>query len=109
MQTGPGAQQAVNVAIVGNYAYVAHDKSGMAVVDITNPSSPLVITPYGDDSVRGVAAIAAANGYAYVPRCGQLEVVSVANPANPQRVALISLTVCPYRATLTGQTLWLAT
>lgn len=109
MFTGPHRAQAVGVALSGRYAFVAQSQAGMAVVDLVDPALPVVIAQYGADPLYHVAAIAAANGFAYVPKCGRLEVVNVSNPANPQLVTSLSLIGCPYRATLAGQSLYLAT
>jgi hypothetical protein len=58
----PGA--AYDVAVVGSYAYVADNLSGLQVIDVSNPAIPVVMggldTP---DAARGVAVV---GDYAYV-------------------------------------------
>ena len=53
-----------NVAVEGNYAYVADVGGGLRVVDITNPAAPFEVGFYdGPASARGVYVL---GGYVYV-------------------------------------------
>jgi hypothetical protein len=71
-----------NVALSGNYAYIADDTSGLRVVDVSNPPSPAEVgyfdTPW---NARGVALY---SSYAFVADGGDgLWMINVADPAHP--------------------------
>jgi hypothetical protein len=73
---------ALGVAISGNYAYVADGGSGLQVIDITNPTSPTLAGSYSTpDFARGVAISGdcayVADGYS------GLQVIDISNPTSP--------------------------
>ncbi|MCP4345480.1 MAG: hypothetical protein GY795_08130, partial [Desulfobacterales bacterium] len=75
----PGGAQ--GVAVVGNTAYVA-DGSGLQIIDVSNPESPVIIgtanTPGG---AQGVAVV---GNTAYVADGSEgLQVIDVSNPESP--------------------------
>lgn len=109
LKSGPGyLNLVVGVAVTERYAYVAHAEAGMAIVDLSNPAAPVLIGNYGANDPCGLAAIAASETHAYLPWCGRLDVVSVADPRNPQVVASVEFQGYAYRAALVGSTLYLA-
>ena len=76
------------VRVVGSRVLVAHRASGLSILDLANPQAPVRIGGYhaGNVDVTDVEWI---NGHAIVGSYGQLEVVNVSNPANPQLVATV--------------------
>ena len=87
--TLPAAAQ--DLAISGNYAYVADGASGLQIVDITNataatPSASIV----GSYATAAAQAVAASGSYAYVAQgTSGLAVVNVGTPASPTLAATI--------------------
>ena len=80
---GPGL--ANDVAIAGDYAYLANHYFGLMVVDITDPTNP---TSAGNqrtpDRGRGVAV---AGDHAYVADTfSGLQVIDISDPTNPDSV-----------------------
>jgi hypothetical protein len=79
---------AQDVAISGNYAYVAAYKSGLQIIDITNPANPTFKGSYKrSDWAMGVAVF---GNYAYVVssnhnnyNLGFLRIIDITDPANP--------------------------
>lgn len=92
---GPDDNGARDVVVRGNLAYVAigawSDKGltpqrGFAVVDVSNPKNPTVIGTL--DLSGGPVHLSMAGDYVYLAAlAGGLQIVSVADPAKPVRVA----------------------
>lgn len=73
--------QARAVAISGNRAYLADGNSGLQVIDITNPTSPVLLGSLDTGgSARGVDVT---GNYVYVADDSDLRVIDVSNPAAP--------------------------
>ncbi|MDP6419274.1 MAG: hypothetical protein QGG80_07440, partial [Candidatus Krumholzibacteria bacterium] len=70
------------VAISGNYAYVADHSSGLQIVDVSDPATPLIT---GSVDTPGIAqGVAISGNYAYVADdFSGLQIVDVSNPATP--------------------------
>jgi hypothetical protein len=83
------AAEATGIAIAGTTAYLADLTNGLVVVDVTNPTSPQLIAqlPVTDRA----AAVAVANGFAYVAGSTMLHVISLASPSAPVEVAHVTL------------------
>ncbi len=81
-----------NVAVDGDYAYVAAGEAGLVVVDISDPETPKVVGSYLDDSGKLAEDVAVSNGYAYVAygKAGFV-VVDVSTPASPTMADRVSL------------------
>ena len=74
---------AEGVFVSGNYLYVAaRSISKLAVVDISNPTSPVLS---GSVAISGAAQVTVSGNYAYVTNTGnnQLVIVDVSTPASP--------------------------
>ncbi len=78
------------VAMTGSYAYVACGKTGLNVVNLSNPASPAVV---GALLTPGYAwGVTVAGSYAYVADGSEgLSVVSLKNPASPASVGWIGI------------------
>lgn len=74
-----------NIAMLGNYAYLAFGFSGLEVIDISDPANP---RPIGACDTPGDAeAVAISGNRAFVADgLGGLQVIDVENPAGPRRV-----------------------
>jgi hypothetical protein len=70
------------VFVLGNYAYIADDSTGLLIVDISDPSSPNIISSV---KTPGYASkVYVSNNYAYVADFDSgLQVINVTNPSNP--------------------------
>ncbi len=80
------AHTSANVVVSGNYAYLC-DANGIAVIDVTNPVSPQALSFFGQNDMAG-----AGQGCALYQNVllgftsGQMDVYSIAVPAQPQRI-----------------------
>jgi hypothetical protein len=74
---------AINLAIAGNYAYVACGK-GLVVVDVSDPVAPKVAGQVDAPAIRDPRAVAVQFRYAFVTDADGLKVVDVTTPARPR-------------------------
>jgi hypothetical protein len=75
---------AQDVAISGNYAYVAYGVDGLRIVDISNPYFPGEVGFWDiPDNARGVAV---SDSYAYVAAISGLRIIDITNPFSPYEV-----------------------
>jgi hypothetical protein len=71
-----------DVAVVGNYAYVADATAGLQIVEISNPLNPFWVG--GCDTGGTALGVAIADSYAYVAaRSASLQVIDISSPFNP--------------------------
>jgi hypothetical protein len=84
-KTAPFPHIVQDIDIVGNYAYVTTLRSGLRIVDISDPTTPIEVGFY---DTRGAAAnVVVAGDYAYVASSGSgVHVLDVSNPATLKRV-----------------------
>ena len=82
---------ALDVYVSGSYAYVATDNTGLAVIDISIPSSPKIISyfvTYG--SAQGVYV---SGNYAYVSTVwsdgSSIQVLDISTPSNPVTISFV--------------------
>ena len=86
-KTPPWPDFVQDIYVSGSYAYIAADRAGLRVVDVSDPAAPAEAGLY--DAPYHVNGVAVAGGYAYVadwPR--GLRVVDVTNPAAPVEVGV---------------------
>ena len=82
LATGYDAPQAITLH--GNFAYLTMQSGSPLIVDISNPDAPTLAGQFGS---YGAAAIAVADGVAYVGTSySGLEIYSVLNPGKPTRI-----------------------
>lgn len=80
--TMPALTSAYDVAVVGTTAYVACLSEGARIIDISDPSAPVIVGSF--PSVDNALGVAAGNGRLYLAdAAGGLAVVDTSNPANP--------------------------
>jgi hypothetical protein len=82
------AGSARRVAVVGPYALVASGAAGLQVVDVSEPSAPVVVT--GLSVGASVHDIVVRGGLAYLGTGSGLAVVDVADPADPSVVGALT-------------------
>jgi hypothetical protein len=82
--------QAQDVAISGNYAYVANYQNGLQVFSIADPRHPSLAS--GLSLSEGNSnAVAVHGSFAYLAAGSSLVVVDVSNPASPQKGTVLAL------------------
>jgi len=87
---------AIGVQVSGSYAYVptlhGQPKTGMHVVNVSNPANPTLAafypTPFSNGAYRDIEV---AGGIAYLPDEMGLQLVSVADPLHPTHLSRIQL------------------
>lgn len=72
----------MDIVLSGNYAYIANGQKGCCIIDVSNPSAPVI---KGNCQTQGLSkGIALSGSYAYTANENSgLQVVDVSNPANP--------------------------
>ncbi len=87
---------AFNVAVAGNFAFVANDLDGLRIYDISDPTAPTEVghAPEPVDLLAAAEFVAVAGNYAYVANYEDgLRVYDVSDPANPTSVFNVPETV----------------
>src|SRR3990172_2867887 len=88
-QTGvlPGAVR--DVALAGNYAYLADYYGGLRIIDISNPAAPSETGFYGTPGEAW--GVAVAGSYAYIAAGDSgLRIIDVSNPAAPRQTGVFN-------------------
>ncbi len=98
---------ALDVSVAGDIAYVADYRADLQVVDVANPSLPTIITSVATGgTVRGVAAV---GNYVYLADgLWGLEVVDVTDPAAPAIVGSVVTPGSAYGVTVSGNIAYVA-
>lgn len=105
-------QGAMDVALSGNYLYVANSEvfedgyvSGVYVYNITNPSAPVLVStlPIEADMSRKLEI---QGNYLYLSG-SKLHIIDISNPASPQDVAQLTTVGKNYGMTVSGNLLFL--
>ena len=74
------------VTLQGNYAYVAVDMSGLAIVDVSDPENPVVTGRFNDNPGQ-VLDVEVSGDYAYLTDdVGGLLIIDISDPANPSQI-----------------------
>jgi len=73
-----GAAQ--KVFVEGNYAYVAYGSEGLVILDISNPSSPSLVSSL---NIGNAFHIYVEGQYAYLIVSDSIKIVNISNPALP--------------------------
>src|SRR5690606_31598227 len=96
-----------DVALQGNYAYVGEGPS-LAILDVTNPAAPVLAGK--SQVVPGIIfGIAVAGDYAYLAAdYGGLQIVNIANPAEPVWVGSLGLPGPAYGVAVAGNFAYVA-
>lgn len=85
---------AVNLTIAGNYALIVSERSGLNVVEISNPRAPRWLASVGAPAIRAPRAVAVQFRYAFVADADGVKVVELTDPARPRFIegATVALT-----------------
>lgn len=83
-----------DVAVIGNYAYVADGAGGLRVIDISNPVNPVEIG-FSTSSTRAASRIAIDGNYAYVEDVCGIRIFDISNPSQPTQVASYTINTFP--------------
>ncbi len=96
-----------DVAIVGNYAYVADGNAGITIIDISDSTLPDYVNQV---SLPGNAyAIASTNQYLYVgDKEDTLRILSLSNPTNPAQVGKLAFSDDVLGLFVQGNTVYVA-
>ena len=85
------------VALSGNYAYLADDWGGLRIIDVSDPLNPWEVGSYEFDGWAGNVGVS--GGYAYVNDAYHiLRIIDVSDPENPSEVSSFEqgiLSLCP--------------
>jgi YVTN family beta-propeller protein len=97
-----------SIYVSGRYAYVAKDNNDLAVVDISNPVSPIQIATTSVGSIP--YSIYVSGRYAYVSNAmgGSISVVDISNPKLPTQVALAVVSGAPGSIYVSGHYAYVA-
>lgn len=82
-----------DVAVQGNYAYITGYDAGMRILDISDPTDPKLIGSVFDGNMQSPKSLAVAGEWVYFQRTPGIHIVSVADPANPYVVDVLSGTL----------------
>jgi uncharacterized secreted protein with C-terminal beta-propeller domain len=96
--------EAYDVAVSGNYAYVADEEAGLQVIDISKPANPKRVGGY--DTSGYAVGVAVSGNHAHVANYDSLQVIDISNPANPQRVG--GCNIGAYGLTVSGNYAYVA-
>lgn len=84
----PGLTIAQDVAISGNYAYLAGGEVGLLVVDITDPTNPSQVGVY-QGTMSDARCVVISGNYAYVSSLSTVNIIDITNPQQPTQVSQI--------------------
>ena len=75
----------VDICVSGDYAYVSQEKSGLHVIDVSNPTNPIEIGSYVPGGTVRRVAVSGSIVYVVVWEMG-LRVLDVSDPAHPTEI-----------------------
>ncbi len=94
--------------VVGELVYIAAGRSGLQIVDISNPDS-LVLLGFWDDNPGFACGVAVSEGYAYLADGeGGLCVISVADPEHPVEVGFSDTPFSARKVAVSGDYVYIA-
>jgi hypothetical protein len=74
-----------DVAVAGNFAYIAADSAGLVIIDVSDPAQPRRVGGLG--SIGQAGRVAVSGGFAFVASYGMgLAIIDISTPSNPRRV-----------------------
>ena len=98
---------AFEVAISGNYAYVADFQAGLRIIDISNPASPHEVGFY--DTLEYAEGVAVNGNYAYVTDTYDgFCIIDISNPVSPQKVGLYNTLGTVFDIAISGNYVYIA-
>jgi len=91
-------EQDTDVFVLGSYAYVADSRSGLGVIDVSDPANPHLVGSH--EMFMGYVGVYVSGSYGYMAATfhidgghdyGGLRILDISNPANPQEVGSLYL------------------
>jgi hypothetical protein len=81
--------RAIDLQIIGNYAYIADYDGGLRIINISNPSSPSEVGYFYDN--RTMVDVCIQGNYAYVASSSYqgLKIIDISNPSSPYQVGYL--------------------
>jgi hypothetical protein len=102
-----GSDTYQDVVVVGNYAYVAAETTGLEIFDISDPANPVMVGHY--DTKGEAYGVALSGNYAYVAAfSGGLQIIDISNPANPVAVGRYYTSGYAFGVALSGNYAYMA-
>ena len=94
---------AIDVEVVGDFAYLADHTAGFRVIDISNPKSPVIVGAVNTIFAHDIALVGNL-AYAVDTRwgSGDLRVIDVSNPASPVTVGFRPASISPDAVAVLG-------
>ncbi|NQU05967.1 MAG: choice-of-anchor D domain-containing protein, partial [Calditrichaeota bacterium] len=80
---------AIDVVVVGNYAYVADGWEGLRIIDVSDPENPDEVGFY--DTENRAVSVSLAGNYAYLVGNGVFSVFDVSDPENPDEISSLDV------------------
>lgn len=81
---------AENVAVSGNYAYLASE-DGLMIMDVSNPASPALVETFEQVDEYGyslwIEDVAISGNYAYLACWNKVVIVDISNPSSPSSIS----------------------
>jgi hypothetical protein len=77
-----------DLAVNGNYVYLADYLAGLHVIDINDPTAPAEVSLVGKSGIR---AVTVSGNQAYVANGTTLNVYNLSNPASPALISSVSI------------------
>jgi hypothetical protein len=95
-----------DIAVVGEYAYVADYYAGLQIISVSDPANPALVGSF--DTYRA-GAVAVVGDYAYVADAGRgLQIINVTDPANPTLVGSYDTSGDAYDVAVVGDYAYVA-
>ena len=80
-------KNASGLYVSGSYAYIAFGDSGLRIIDISNPSSPVEVGHY--DTPGWAYNLWVSGRYAYIADMDALRIIDISNPAFPYGTGVV--------------------
>ncbi len=78
---------ALDVAVSGNYAYVADAYKGLTILNVADPSSPVLAGSYVTENGIGYTRITVSGNYAYGGEYNSFSIIDITDPESPDLVS----------------------
>jgi hypothetical protein len=97
------------VAVQGNYAYIAANDNGLVVLDISNPAAPSYVGRYSSSVFKGYLKVSVSGDYACVMNMeSDIEILDISNPSSISEVGKYTPRALANDFVLSGQYLYVA-
>lgn len=101
-----------DVAVAGDYAYLADPNMGLRIINVSNPRAPVqegVYTPHKYVNSGSVSAVDTDGRYVYAAETGAgISILDVSNPQAPTRIGFFETGGSPRKVTVAGDYAFIA-